>query len=152
MAGDVTDSGMASEDSPSHLDGRWILESVTMPSDAQVSADARAVPVLTFAGGAIFGTGGVNRFRGTYETDGEVSLTFGGVAATRMAGPATAMSEESRFFAALSATAAFRIGADRLELLGGSGETVAVLVRAEEDTRPEETAPEDARPGNTEPD
>ena len=135
---------MVSKDSPSHLDGRWILESVTTSSDVRAPTDARATPELTLAGGAVFGSGGVNRFRGTYESAGEGALSFGGMAATRMAGPPSAMSEESRFFAALSATVAFRIVDDRLELLGASGETVAVLVPAEEGVGSEATDVPDA--------
>lgn len=134
MTGDTPEAGAESSTGPSHLDGRWNLESVATSIDEESAAEAPATPNVTFVDGAVFGSGGVNRFRGTYETDGEVALTFGGVASTRMAGPPEAMSQESRFFTALSATTAFGIVAGRLELRGAGGETLAVLVRAMEDT------------------
>lgn len=133
MPGEATDGEMVSGDGPSHLDGTWVLESLATPAGEQHAAEPSVTSAMTFADGAVFGHGGVNRFRGTYQTDGEASLTFGGVAATRMAGPAAAMSAESRFFAALSATAALRIVDDRLELFGAGGEAVATLVRAVQD-------------------
>lgn len=133
MPGEPTDGEMVSGDGPSHLDGTWVLESLATPPGEQHAAEPPVTSTMTFADGAVFGHGGVNRFRGTYQADGPEALTFEGVAATRMAGSPAAMSHEGRFFAALSATVAAEIVADHLELRGSDGETLAVLVRAEQD-------------------
>ncbi|GEK17114.1 hypothetical protein CPE01_08470 [Cellulomonas persica] len=50
---------------------------------------------LTFDGdGQVFGTGGVNRLRGTWSIDGD-RLAFGPIASTLMAGPPAAMRQEA---------------------------------------------------------
>ena len=131
MAGDERADGTGSKRGRD-LDGAWVLESLTTPPEEEHAAEPPVTSTMTFAQGAVFGSGGVNRFRGTYETDREGALSFGGVAATRMAGSPAAMSHESRFFAALSATVAVEIVDDRLKLRGTDGETLAVLVRAVE--------------------
>jgi heat shock protein HslJ len=69
-----------------------------------------AVGDLTLSGGAtlsfddqhrVSGTGGVNRFSGTYTSTGVV-LSVGALAVTRMMGPEEIMAEEQAVLAALS--------------------------------------------------
>lgn len=119
------------------LQSRWVLDFVTTPQAGPVHADPRLSTELTFGDGAVFGRGAVNRFRGSYEAGDDGTLTFGGIAATRMAGPEPAMAQENGFFTALSATEAFQIVGDRLVLRGTDGETVAVLVRTAQDDVPD---------------
>lgn len=62
---------------------------------------ARSRPRLTFDGdGQVYGTGGVNRLRGTYALDG-AGLRFGPLATTMMAGVAEHMAREAAFLAFL---------------------------------------------------
>ncbi|MBP7001425.1 META domain-containing protein [Amaricoccus sp.] len=84
------------------------------------------------ADGALTGSGGCNRFSGTYTIDGD-TLTIGPVAATRMACPEPAMSAEAALFRALAAAASFsRDGAD-LNLLDGDGVPLAAFAQTDWD-------------------
>jgi heat shock protein HslJ len=66
-----------------------------------------AAPTLGFADGALFGSGGVNRYRGGYRiADGR--LVVGGVASTMMAGDPAVMEQEHRWFQALAAPVVLR--------------------------------------------
>lgn len=122
---------------PMQLESRWVLDFVTTPQAGPVRADTQLSTELTFGDGAVFGRGGVNRFRGSYEAGDDGTLTFGGIAGTRMAGPERAMAQENGLLTALSATVAFQIVGDRLLLRGTDGETVAVLVRTAQEDVPD---------------
>lgn len=67
----------------------------------------------------VTGYGGVNSFFGGYETSGD-ELRMPRLASTRRAGPPELMQLEAAFFKALSATAFYRIGGDKLDLLDSS--------------------------------
>jgi heat shock protein HslJ len=70
------------------------------------------------------GSGGVNRFSGSYEVAGNGSLRFSPLAVTRMAGPEPMMQQEERFFAAFNATTGYVLSGETLELKG-DGRTLA---------------------------
>ena len=63
----------------------------------------------------VFGSGGCNRFTGTYSVDGE-RLTFRPIASTRMA-CAQGMEQEQAFFGVLSGVARWRLAGQHLEFL-----------------------------------
>lgn len=110
------------------LEGTWVVISITRagrpaPSDPKVAAE------LTLRDGEASGTGGVNRFRTTYETGLEGEIAFGLVASTRMAGPDLAMAQEVEFFASLEAVQRFDLGDGRLVLSGLRDGTRVVLTR-----------------------
>lgn len=69
------------------------------------------------------GFAGVNRFNGSYslkqQTEGRGALSFGELAATRMAGPAELMQQEESFLAALRATDGYRAEGGLMELEAG---------------------------------
>jgi putative lipoprotein len=91
--------------------------------DAQLQFDGNS--------GRLNGAGGCNRVSGMFQRTG-YSLRFSQLASTRMAciDPARSASE-TQFFAALQATASYRLeGASRLALLDASGRTLATLGRA----------------------
>ncbi|WP_380168799.1 META domain-containing protein [Jannaschia sp. R86511] len=97
---------------------------------------AEAVPSLVLAGGLATGTGGVNRFRGTYEAPGEGDLRLSPLLSTRMAGPPAANALETAYLDALARVARFELvtdpsgpGGDRLLLRDGSGAVLVVLRR-----------------------
>ncbi len=99
----------------------WILDSIASGdavSSVSVAAD------LTFADdGAVSGSGGCNRFNGSYETDGS-SLSFSPLATTRMACEDVVMVEELAVLAGLEATASYSIDGSTLSLLDASGQLI----------------------------
>ena len=76
--------------------------------------------------GHVTGSGGCNRFTGSYEA-GEGTLRFGALASTRMACPA--MDTETAFLKALEGARKFRLAGRHLDLLD---EKSVVLARCEE--------------------
>lgn len=94
------------------------------------SSDPRANPQIQFDRNSsrVTGTGGCNRVTGTYVRSGS-QLKLNQLGATRMAcaNPAADINE-TQFFAALQATASYRLqNRSRLVLLDASGRTVATL-------------------------
>jgi len=73
--------------------------------------------------GQVAGSGGCNRFSGSYTSDGS-ALSFGSLASTRMA-CAVEMEQEAAFLASLGRVRSWRIRGDGLELLGADGSAVA---------------------------
>jgi heat shock protein HslJ len=83
---------------------------------------------ITFgAAGALSGSDGCNRFRGTWTTSGS-SLTLTPGAATRMACPEPIMTQAGAFTAALSATRGYTMDAGKLVLTGSAGARLATFV------------------------
>jgi heat shock protein HslJ len=76
---------------------------------------------IAFEGGRATGTGGCNRFTGTYEQDGE-SLSLGRVASTRMACPEEVMGAETAYFSVLESVSSWSTARDELVLYDYSGE------------------------------
>jgi heat shock protein HslJ len=81
--------------------------------------------------GRVTGSGGCNRVSGTYERAGS-TLRMRQLGSTRMACQSEAVNiNETQFFAALQATASYRLqGGSRLSLLDAAGRTVATLSTA----------------------
>ncbi len=107
----------------------WQLEQlgnelIEPSSDPQRNAQIR----FERSSGRVTGTGGCNRVSGTYERSGS-TLRMRQLGATRMACPNEATNiNETQFFAALQATASYRLqGNSRLSLLDANGRTVATL-------------------------
>lgn len=94
-------------------------EAPSVPPGGDHSAPEPArVASLTFEGdGQVYGTGGVNRLRGTWSVDGD-TLTFGPVASTLMAGPPAAMHQEAELL---------RLLHEPLELRAPDGTPVTAL-------------------------
>ncbi len=109
------------------LTGRtWALVRLgddVVPSDLP----ARSRPQLTFDGdGQVYGTGGVNRLRGTYTLDG-AALRFGPLATTMMAGVAEHMAREAAFLAFLDGELTAQEATPGAVLLTDAAGTVAEL-------------------------
>jgi heat shock protein HslJ len=115
----------ASTDS-SELDGSWTLESLGGVSDL-TPADPGVTSTLVLEDGQASGSGGVNTFRGSYESPADGELTFSPPASTRMAGPEVAMAQEAAFLKALEQTKRFELDGDRLVLGNAGNDTLAVL-------------------------
>lgn len=88
--------------------------------------DADRAAELTFDGdGQVFGSGGVNRLRGTWSIEDDV-LRFGPMVSTLMAGPPAAMRQEAELLRLLGGPLALRTP-------GGDAETTADPLRGPDD-------------------
>lgn len=126
---------MNSEQALKVLAGDWKLASVNGSNVIGVgdrsSADASRVPGISIASdGGFSGFTGVNRMASKLDVAklaaGEFSV--GGIATTRMAGPAGAMELESEFTSALGKVRKFAVAGDALTLTGDGG-TILKFVR-----------------------
>lgn len=77
--------------------------------------------MLDAATGRVSGMGGINHFNGTFKQQ-DAALSFGPLAVTKMAGPASAMKVEDEFLAALSRVTAWKTDGLMLSLLAGETE------------------------------
>lgn len=76
----------------------------------------------------ITGSGGCNRFAGSFERPGANALRMTGIVSTRIACAETDKTlQEALFFDALNQTRSYRLREGRLELLGENGVVLAVL-------------------------
>lgn len=81
----------------------------------------RTQTTLTFGpDDQVSGSGGCNRFTGRYERHGD-SLSFGPLAATRMACPDAVMNQETGFFAVLDSAVSHEITSEGYLLLHPAG-------------------------------
>jgi len=76
------------------------------------------------------GFGGCNQFSTSYRTDGSTTLTFGPIAATRMACPGAGSTLETAYFAALARVTSYLLQDDRLELTGDGDAAKLTFARA----------------------
>ena len=77
-----------------------------------------------FAAGELSGSGGVNRYNASYETQAGDKITISQPAATLMAGPPEAMAQEQAYFAALVKATTFAVTSDSLTLMDDQGATL----------------------------
>jgi len=92
------------------LEGDWLVIEI---DDEPV--DPEAPRSIRFEEGRVSGRVGVNRFTGTYSTDGDV-IDIGPVASTRMAGPPDLMSLEHHFNTHLEGEHEITLGGDEMVL------------------------------------
>ena len=109
--------GDDSGDEPTSLDGSsWTLvegEGITMPKDV--------TPTIAFESGTVSGSGGCNRFTGTYDEDG-AKLSLGMLATTRMACAEDVMSAEAAYLSALESVSSWSAAGGELMLSDSSGQ------------------------------
>jgi putative lipoprotein len=104
------------------LVGTWQVQRI-----AAQALPADSAPTLTFdKDKRAHGNGGCNRYQGSYETTGQ-NLTFGPLAATRMACPAPQMDAEQLFFGNLAKVTSYHLEGTALNLRAADGEVVMVL-------------------------
>lgn len=106
----------------------WRLASIdsqpVIPSD-----DPRQAAQIVFDGGAqrVSGSGGCNRISGSYQRSG-AQLKIGPMVSTRMACLDASRGQlETRFLAALQATASYSLAGSELILIDARGQTLAKL-------------------------
>jgi heat shock protein HslJ/uncharacterized membrane protein len=113
-------------DTATVLEGGWRvirLEDDPLPTEPGIS-------VAFDRDGKVSGKGGCNRFTGSYELTGE-SLSFGPLAATRMACPAPVMAVEARVFELMGTVSRVTPGDGRQLRLMSADRQVLVLDRVD---------------------
>lgn len=105
--------------------GEWTIEDVAGGG----IIDSAMLTIAFHAQGAVAGTGGCNRYSGTFRLTGE-ELSFGPMASTMMACPEAVMAQEQALFEALRRAVRFDIDATgALLLLDVEGTTVVTARR-----------------------
>lgn len=106
------------------LRGKWNL--VELKGRAVVAGERPVFLEFLAVAGRVGGSGGCNRFGGTYKKSGK-SLEFGPQSATRMACPGAVMEVEGLFFEVLGSTASHRLNGTELSLVHKDGTVLAKL-------------------------
>lgn len=105
---------------PADLVGSWTLVEI---DGAPITAVGKTPTLEIVDDGSVSGVGGVNRFHTQLKlVDGRMS--FGPVAATKMAGPPEAMDLESTYFTRLGSASSYETDGETLRLWAGDNETL----------------------------
>ena len=119
------DSGSSTADNSKALEGMtW--KATEIVGVTAVLTDKGTEVTAAFAAGELSGSGGVNRYTATYETQPGDEIKISQPASTMMAGPPAAMAQEQAYFAALTKATQYAVASDSLTLTDDGG---AVLVR-----------------------
>lgn len=108
----------------------WNVVNINNGREAVVGMISDSTVTLVFdSEGGVNGTTGCNRYNAAYRAEGD-TLHFSSVAATRMACPDEALSEQERaFLRALESVTTLSFEGDRLDLRGADGALAVILVR-----------------------
>ncbi len=117
------DSDSAGADSSKALEGK-IWKATEISGVTAVLTEKGTEVTASFAAGELSGSGGVNRYNATYETQAGDKITISQPAATMMAGPPQAMAQEQAYFAALVKATTFAVTSDSLTLMDDQGATL----------------------------
>ncbi len=116
----IVEMEVAAVSVPGDLIGTWILVAI---DGAPVTEVGKTPTLEVFEEGSVAGVGGVNRFNTKVEIVGG-RLSFGPVAATKMAGPPEAMDLESTYLARLGAVSSYVVEDGTLRLWAGDNEAL----------------------------
>ncbi|MBB1516799.1 META domain-containing protein [Tessaracoccus sp. MC1679] len=101
----------------------WLLEDLA----GEAPVDGSPVTVHFADDGALFGSGGCNRFSGTYEIDGGTLTVGDALPSTMMACADDVMALESSFFTALTDARGFAVDGETLTLNDEGGEALGTF-------------------------
>jgi len=121
----LTTTAATAQSGPKPLTGTYWKADELAGKPVPSQAGAREVHLQFQVEGRVSGFDGCNRMTGPYTLSGD-NLTFGRMAATRMACMNTSETEQA-FRAALEHTSRFRIDADKLELFDDGGVQLALF-------------------------
>ncbi|MEX0269648.1 META domain-containing protein [Leptolyngbyaceae cyanobacterium UHCC 1019] len=108
------------------IQGSWRLANMTQPGSPMPMLPSTEQTV-EFSAGRITGSGGCNRFNGTYRTAQGNQLSIGTLATTFMACEAGVMTQESTFLTALQAAQRYQVNRDGLQINYRTPQGTAVL-------------------------
>jgi heat shock protein HslJ len=106
---------------------KWVLESL---GSAPVLDDVLITMELA-EDGNLFGSGGCNRYTGTWESESDNALALRPGGMTLIGCPEDIDNQEQAFLEALSTTDTFRLEDNTLTLRDASGDTIATLIELE---------------------
>jgi heat shock protein HslJ len=106
------------------LDG----SSWTLVEGAGIATPDSVSLTIAFEAGRVSGSGGCNRFTGSYREEG-TSISLGTLASTRMACAEEIMRAESAYFSALESASSWSATSDELVLADVSGRALLRYVR-----------------------
>jgi len=115
-------------DADSLADRHWSLEVFGGPGAGDPPVEETEITLSFTRDGQANGTGGCNRYFGSFESGEDGALSFGPLGATRMACPTEIMDQETAFFRALEGASRYVIDGDRLTLFSGDGTGVLTFV------------------------
>ncbi len=119
----VTSGCSSDADNSKALEGK-VWKATEIAGVTTVLAAKGTEVTAAFAAGQLSGSGGVNRYTATYETQAGDLIKISQPAATLMAGPPEAMAQEQAYFAALTKATKFAVTADSLTLMDDQGTTL----------------------------
>jgi heat shock protein HslJ len=109
----------------SMLQGNWRLANMTEPPFPTPMVPDRDL-TAEFKDGRLSGTGGCNRFSGSFTTKGN-QLTIGPLASTFKACEEAVMTQETRFLKAMQAAQRYEVSQDGLQIFYKTDEGTGVL-------------------------
>jgi heat shock protein HslJ len=128
----VAGDALADEAQLAELVGHWRLASFGAGSRGEAVLAETSLDVEFTEDGQIRGSGGCNRYFGSYELRGAGKLTIGPLASTRKACPEPIMRQESRFLGGLSNASMYRASEGGLEVGYDEGGTALIFERMQQ--------------------
>jgi heat shock protein HslJ len=122
-AGSSASPSGTSADNSKALEGK-VWKATAISGVTAVLTEKGNEVTAAFVAGQLSGSGGVNRYTASYETQSGDKITISQPAATLMAGPPAAMAQEQAYFAALTKATKFAVTADSLMLMDDQGTTL----------------------------
>lgn len=106
----------SAEPAPGVVGPTWVLRTLQAPGGQPEQIADQGPTIIFDVGGGVTGSGGCNRFNGTYTADLSGKLTFSPLAATKIgcAGPISDL--ETRYFALLQEVTGYKLDNDTLRL------------------------------------
>ena len=110
------------------IEGDWTVVSLRSGANlAPVLASERA-PTARFASTTLAGSGGVNEYGAEYRATAADAIAIVVGLVTKKAGPPALMAQENTYLSALADARHYRVSADSLELLDGTGNAIVSFV------------------------
>lgn len=115
---------------PGVIGPTWVLRTMQTPG-GQPEQIADPTPTIIFeVGGGVSGSGGCNRFNGTYTADMSGKLAFSPLAATKIGCAAPIADRETRYFALLQGVTGYLLDNDTLRLTFAGADRQLVFRRS----------------------
>lgn len=118
----------------SSLTGNWRLANMTLPGSPMPMLPSTDL-TADFANGRVSGSGGCNRFNGSYKTTGNQQLSIGPLATTYKACEEGVMTQEANYLKALQAAQRYEVNQDGLQIFYTTDQGSGVLRFVSQDVR-----------------
>ena len=108
------------------IQGNWRLANMTQPGSPMPMLPSTDI-TADFSGDRVTGSGGCNRFMGSYKTKGNNQLSISPLASTRKACEESLMTQESRFVKALKTAQRYKVNDQGLQIFYKTEQGTGVL-------------------------